>query len=73
MPPAQLSKAFGVEGGEDCSPQLSWSGFSPETKSFVVRFVCGVSKSCHDIAHMTLLTLSHNFTFTTIPIIIQLL
>ena len=36
MPPPQLSKAFGVEGGEDVSPSLSWSGFSPETKSFAV-------------------------------------
>jgi Raf kinase inhibitor-like YbhB/YbcL family protein len=32
----QLSKAFGVEGGEDVSPSLSWSGAPPETKSFVV-------------------------------------
>ena len=33
----QLSKAFGVEGGEDLSPSLSWSGdIPPETKSFVV-------------------------------------
>ena len=37
MPPAQLSKAFGVEGGQDLSPQLSWKGFnSAATKSFVV-------------------------------------
>ena len=37
MPPAQLSKAFGVEGGEDISPSLSWEGFpKDETKSFVV-------------------------------------
>lgn len=36
MPPPQLSKAFGVEGGEDISPQLSWSGFPEDTKSFVV-------------------------------------
>ena len=36
MPPAQLSKAFGVEGGEDLSPSLSWEGFPAETKSFVV-------------------------------------
>ncbi|WP_019925988.1 YbhB/YbcL family Raf kinase inhibitor-like protein [Nocardia sp. BMG111209] len=33
---AQASKAFGVPGGQDVSPQLSWSGFPSETKSFVV-------------------------------------
>jgi Raf kinase inhibitor-like YbhB/YbcL family protein len=31
----QVSGVFGA-GGEDVSPQLSWSGFPPETKSFVV-------------------------------------
>lgn len=37
MPPPQLSKAFGVEGGQDTSPQLSWTGFPKDTtKSFVV-------------------------------------
>lgn len=36
MPPEQLSKAFGVDGGEDVSPALSWSGFPDDTKSFVV-------------------------------------
>lgn len=34
--PAQLSGAFGIEGGQDISPQLSWSGFPEETKSFVL-------------------------------------
>jgi Raf kinase inhibitor-like YbhB/YbcL family protein len=32
----QFSGVFGVKGGEDISPQLSWSGFPKGTKSFVV-------------------------------------
>lgn len=36
LPPAQRSGLSGVEGGEDRSPQLSWSGFPKETRSFVV-------------------------------------
>jgi Raf kinase inhibitor-like YbhB/YbcL family protein len=32
---AQMSGIFGA-GGTDTSPQLSWSGFPPETKSFAV-------------------------------------
>jgi Raf kinase inhibitor-like YbhB/YbcL family protein len=39
LPSPQVSGIFGA-GGDDCSPQLSWSGFPPETKSFVV--------SCYD-------------------------
>jgi Raf kinase inhibitor-like YbhB/YbcL family protein len=35
MPIAQVSGIFG-SGGEDISPQLSWSGFPPETKSFAL-------------------------------------
>ncbi|GAB2464467.1 Raf kinase inhibitor-like YbhB/YbcL family protein [Conyzicola lurida] len=33
---AQYSGAFGVPGGEDVSPQLSWSGAPEGTKSFAV-------------------------------------
>jgi Raf kinase inhibitor-like YbhB/YbcL family protein len=36
LPLEQLSKMFGVPGGRDISPQLSWSGFPAETESFVV-------------------------------------
>jgi Raf kinase inhibitor-like YbhB/YbcL family protein len=35
LPTPQLSGIFGA-GGEDVSPQLSWSGFPDGTKSFVV-------------------------------------
>lgn len=34
-PMPQVSGIFGA-GGNDVSPQLSWSGFPPETKSFAV-------------------------------------
>src|SRR4051812_24147018 len=36
LPPAQRSGMFGVEGGADISPQLSWSGFPDATQSFAV-------------------------------------
>ena len=34
----QVSGVFGA-GGEDVSPQLSWSGFSSGTKSFVITMI----------------------------------
>jgi len=36
LPTPELSGVFGVPGGKDISPQLSWSGFPAGTKSFVV-------------------------------------
>src|SRR3954466_3639058 len=35
-PTAQMSGIFGVPGGEDVSPQLSWSGAPEGTKSYAV-------------------------------------
>ncbi len=34
LPVAQMSAAFDVPGGLDFSPQLSWSGAPPETRSY---------------------------------------
>lgn len=39
LAPAQRSGKMGVEGGQDRSPQLSWSGFPDETKSFAVTIL----------------------------------
>jgi Raf kinase inhibitor-like YbhB/YbcL family protein len=36
LPPEQMSGLFGVTGGKDLSPQLSWSGAPAETKSYTV-------------------------------------
>lgn len=36
LPTPQQSGIFGVPGGKDISPQLSWSGFPARTKSFVI-------------------------------------
>ena len=36
MPPRSMSGIFGVPGGEDISPQLSWSGAPSGTKSYAV-------------------------------------
>jgi Raf kinase inhibitor-like YbhB/YbcL family protein len=36
LPAAQLSKILGVPTGKDVSPQLSWSRYPRDTKSFVV-------------------------------------
>ncbi len=36
LPAEQLSKMFGVPGGQDISPELSWSGFPAGTEGFVV-------------------------------------
>jgi Raf kinase inhibitor-like YbhB/YbcL family protein len=36
LPAGQMSGIFGVPGGQDLSPQLSWSGAPAETRSYTV-------------------------------------
>jgi Raf kinase inhibitor-like YbhB/YbcL family protein len=36
LPAAQMSGLFGVPGGQDASPQLSWSGAPEGTKSYAI-------------------------------------
>ncbi len=36
LPIAQMSGLFGVPGGQDVSPNLSWSGAPTETQSYTV-------------------------------------
>ena len=36
LPPAQRSGLFGIPGGQDISPDLTWSGAPEGTKSFAV-------------------------------------
>jgi len=42
LPPEQMSGLFGVPGGKDLSPQLSWSGAPVETKSYTVTMYEGM-------------------------------
>lgn len=62
MPPPQLSKAFGVEGGEDVSPSLSWSGFPDDTKSFVVTCYDPDAPTVSGFWHWTVYDVPANIT-----------
>ena len=57
----QVSRIFGA-GGEDISPQLSWSGFSPETKSFVVTMVDPEAPTVSGFWHWAVVNIPANVT-----------
>ena len=51
LPPAQMSGIFEVPGGEDRSPELSWSGAPAETKSYTVTMYAPDPPSGSDFGH----------------------
>ena len=57
----QVSRIFGA-GGEDVSPQLSWSGFPSETKSFVVTMCDPEAPTVTGFWHWAVVNIPANVT-----------
>jgi Raf kinase inhibitor-like YbhB/YbcL family protein len=57
----QVSGVFGA-GGEDVSPQLSWSGFPSETKSFVVTMCDPEAPTVSGFWHWAVVNIPGNVT-----------
>jgi len=62
MPPPQRSGMMGIPGGEDRSPQLSWSGFPDETKSFVVSMYDPIAPTTSGFWHWAVASVPANVT-----------
>jgi Raf kinase inhibitor-like YbhB/YbcL family protein len=58
---AQMSGIFGA-GGQDLSPQLSWSGFPPTTKSFVITIIDPDATKANGFAHWLVVDIPARFS-----------
>src|ERR1700735_565052 len=61
LTPAQVSGIFGA-GGTDPSPQLSWSGFPAETKSFAITMYDPAAPTGSGFWHWAVVDLPANVT-----------
>jgi hypothetical protein len=64
LPTAQVSGLMGA-GGEDVSPELSWSGFPPETKGFAVTVYDPVAPTASGFWHWAVFNIPA--TTTSLP------